>query len=327
MNRLYCVFLTAALGLSTSALWADSFGSGANSFDVEFVTIGNPGNPPDANPNPAGAVPYSYRIGKYEISEQMIDKANALGGLGITNNTRGPDYPATNITWFEAATFVNWLNRSTGNAPAYKFDSRSDFQLWQPGDPGYDPNNLFRNSLAIYFLPSVNEWYKAAYYDPSSETYFDYPTGSDIPPIAVASGTAAGSAVYNQDFSAGPAEIMMAGGLSPYGTMAQGGNTDELEETEFDLTNDSIAGDRGRRGGSWFNSSVFLRAPSRQPESPFPTAISSGGFRVGSTVTEPSSAVLLGSGLIALFKITRRRKEDKQKDRQIKGSERSELFI
>ncbi len=56
---------------------ADTFGSGANSFSIDFVTIGNPGNPPDANPNPAGAVDYEYRIGKYEISEQMIDKANA----------------------------------------------------------------------------------------------------------------------------------------------------------------------------------------------------------------------------------------------------------
>ena len=56
------------------------------------MTIGNPGNPPDANPNPAGRVPYSYRIGKYEISEQMIDKANAAGGLGVTKDTRGPDY-------------------------------------------------------------------------------------------------------------------------------------------------------------------------------------------------------------------------------------------
>jgi formylglycine-generating enzyme len=75
-----------ALALCTSAQ-ADPFGSGANSFEIEFVTIGNPGNLPDANsippgayPNPVGAVPYSYRIGKYEISEQMIDKANDLGG-------------------------------------------------------------------------------------------------------------------------------------------------------------------------------------------------------------------------------------------------------
>ena len=30
-------------------------------------------------------------MGKFEISEQMIDKANALGGLGITKDSRGAD--------------------------------------------------------------------------------------------------------------------------------------------------------------------------------------------------------------------------------------------
>ncbi len=131
---------------------ADTFGSGPNSFEIEFVTIGSPGNAPDDDPNPAGAVDYAYRMGKYEISEQMIDKANALSvesgtPLGITKDTRGPNKPATSVTWFEAATFVNWLNTSTGSVPAYKFDDLGAFQLWQPGDAGYDPNYLYRNSL------------------------------------------------------------------------------------------------------------------------------------------------------------------------------------
>ena len=80
--------------------------------------------------------------------------------------------------------------------------------------------NPFRNSQAQYFLPNVDEWYKAAYYDPTSGVYFDYPTGSDSAPTAVASGTAAGTAVY--DAQVGPADITLAGGLSPYGTMARG---------------------------------------------------------------------------------------------------------
>ena len=37
--------------------FADVFGSGTNEFEIEFVTIGNPGNPPDltGNPRPAGS--------------------------------------------------------------------------------------------------------------------------------------------------------------------------------------------------------------------------------------------------------------------------------
>src|SRR5690606_7183804 len=106
------LFLVASVwcGSLSHAVQADEFGGGANAFSIEFVTIGNPGNPADTtgDPNPAGSVSYAYRIGKYEISEQMIDKANALGSLGITHDNRGPDKPATEITGFEALHFVNW---------------------------------------------------------------------------------------------------------------------------------------------------------------------------------------------------------------------------
>ena len=72
-------------------------------------------------------------MGKYEISEQMINKANTLGGLFITKDTRGADKPASNMTWNEAARFVNWLNTSTGCPQAYKF-------AIQPGEAGYTAN-------------------------------------------------------------------------------------------------------------------------------------------------------------------------------------------
>ena len=166
--------------------------------------------------------PIHISIGKYEISEDMINKANTLGGLLLTKDTRGADKPATSITWNEAARFVNWLNTSTGSPPAYKFavqpgdagyvaaTANANIVLWAVSDgPAINPNNLYRNSLATYFLPSVDEWYKAAYYDPTSGTYFDYPTGSNTAPTLVDNGTAAGTAVYNRPFGHGPADITM----------------------------------------------------------------------------------------------------------------------
>jgi hypothetical protein len=102
------------------------------------------------------------------------------------------------VNWNEAARFVNWINTSTGGTPAYKFalqpgeigyDANANIELWTAGDAGYDPNNLYRNSLARYVLPSVDEWYKAAYYDAMSGVYYDYPTGSNTAPTPVASGT------------------------------------------------------------------------------------------------------------------------------------------
>ncbi len=102
--------------------------SGANEFTIDFVPIGNPGNTADTtgSPNPAGKVDYFYRMGKYEISRDMITKASAAGGLGITladmssYGGNGVDRPATGVTWNEAGRFVNWLNTSQGYSAAYK---------------------------------------------------------------------------------------------------------------------------------------------------------------------------------------------------------------
>jgi formylglycine-generating enzyme required for sulfatase activity len=291
---------------------ADTFGSGANSFEIEFLTIGNPGNPADATgrPIPAGSVPYVYRIGKYEISRSMIEKANADGGLNITLadmtlfSGNGPNKPAAGINWFAAARFVNWLNAGTGNSPAYKFEEGFGFRLWEPGDPGYDPSNLYRNSLARYFLPSVDEWYKAAYFDPATGVYYDYPTGANSVPTSIVSGTAAGSAVYGLPQANGPADVMSAGGLSPYGTMAQGGNVQEWEETDFDLANDNSSSGRGLRGGYWNDNVGLLSSLSRLDSSAANDSLVN-GLRVASAIPEPNS-FLLSACVTSTFLLRRR---------------------
>lgn len=310
-NRLVpgiAAFLAAIASGSAGAAGPSSFeafGSGANSFSIEFVMIGNPGNPPDANPNQVGAVPYAYRIGKYEISEQVIDKANALGGLGITKDTRGPEKPATSVTWYESARFVNWLNTSTGNTPTYKFDANGNFQLWQPVDPGYDATNLYRNKLAKYFLPSINEWHKAAYYDGAAGVYYDYPTGSDAIPDGIDFvGDPVFDAVFN-DGAANPApnDVANVGNLSPYGTAGQGGNVREWEETAFDRVNDVATDQRRTPGGSWgdistsFEATNTLGGVTPQFQGNFL------GLRIASVVPEPSSFLLLCFTLCQLNRV------------------------
>jgi formylglycine-generating enzyme required for sulfatase activity len=313
----------AVLTMLTTTAFADTFGTGANEFTIEFVDIGNPGNAADTTgaPNPAGWVPYVYRMGKYEISRDMITKANTAGSLGIDLQDMSRfggnvgTHPSTGVSWNEAARFVNWLNTSEGLLPAYKFavqpgeggyDANANILLWESGDAGYNSANPFRNELAYYFLPSVDEWYKAAYYDPSSSGYFNYPTGSDSAPTPVASGTTAGTAVYGQSLSPGPADITLAGGLSPYGTMGQGGNVWEWEETEYNLTNDNAGSSRGLRGSGWGGVSGELRAFIRGNGLPTHEDYWI-GFRVAS-VPEPGSITLLGCGLVAALMWWRRRK-------------------
>lgn len=272
-----------------------TFGSGANQFSMEFVPIGNADNPDDPNALfPVGRVEYAYGMGKYEISRDMITKANNQGGLGITMATMdfvtgGPrdDMPATGVSWFEVARFVNWLNESQGHQRAYNFDGSGNFQLWTSAEAWQTGGeNLFRHKDAYYFLPSMDEWHKAAYYDPTSRSYFSYPTGSDAAPTAVASGTGGGTAVYNQSSSQGPADITLAGGLSPYGTMGHGGNVWEWEESEFDLHNNSPSSVRGLRAGAW-NANEFLLLSFVRDTALLPSEEATAvGFRVASLSPE-----------------------------------------
>jgi formylglycine-generating enzyme required for sulfatase activity len=298
-------------GASAESL-LETFGTGANAFTMEFVTIGNPNNAADTtgSPNPAGSVAYTYNLGMYEVSRDQITKANSAGSLGITlqNMTNyggnGLLKPATGISYYEAAKYVNWLNTSTGGTAAYKFDGSGNFQLWSAGDAGYNANNLFRNSLAKYWLPSSNEWYKGAYGSPNG-TWFNYPTGSDSAPTAVAVGTTANTAVYNQSASTGPADITNAGGLSSYGTMGQGGNVWEWMETAYDGTNNTAGENRDIRGGAWYSGSHRLDASIRSFGDPA-SGDYSYGFRVAS-VPEPSTISLLAVGLSGLALVRRRK--------------------
>lgn len=303
----------ALIGWSPVVARADTFGSGARAFQIEFVSIGSPGNVADVTgtPNPAGRVAYPYRIAKFEISEAIIDKAMAQARsdgslLNISKLTTAPDKPAVEITWFEAARFVNWLNTSTNHRQAYQFDDEGVFQLWSPGDAGYDPDNRYRNKLAKYFLPNAHEWYKAAYYDPLAGVYYDFPTGSDREPISVEEGTAAGTAVYLRS-SEFPADVRLAGGLSPFGTMGQGGNVFEWEESPNNLTDPSPLARRAARGGDFVIRSEFMRATTRRGFAPdFEDYFL--GFRVASTaavVPEPSTVAIAAIGLFTLR--TRRR--------------------
>ena len=246
---LVCAAFTLMTQLSAQA---DTFGTSGNEFTIDFVNIGNAGNAADTTSY--GAVPYEYRAGVNEISQNDIAKATASGMANVTAGPWTGNQPAANINWYEAAAFVNFLNTSSGKTVAYDLTFSngswsmalwSSEQAWTAGG-----TNLYRNKDAFYFLPSENEWYKAAYYNAAGTNYFLFPTTSNIDPIAVASGTNAGTAVYN---FAGlqPAAVTDAGGLSPVSTMGQGGNVSEWMESAFDGTNSLASEDRAARGGSY----------------------------------------------------------------------------
>ena len=309
-----CLFLVgAALAASGHAqVITENFGSGANAFSIDFVKVGNPGNAADTtgSPNPAGAVGYEYNIGKFEISRSIVEKASTAGALGITVNTAySLTQPVIGVSWNEAARFVNWLNTSRGFQEAYNFTAtgaNANLTLWGAGQ--YNGNNAFRHKDAVFVLPSLDEWYKAAYYDPTLNSgaggYWDYATRSNTAPTAVSSGTTSGTAVYNRGSTFTPADVNNAGGLSYYGTMAQNGNAWDRMETAADGVNNDPTESRGIRGGK-VNWTGGLAANEIDFGTPTTHESSDVTFRVA-MVPEPSALSLLAVGLGVVLRRRRR---------------------
>ena len=296
MRITHCVaFLFAAFSLAIqTSVQADTFGGRTtNEFTVDFVSISQTNNAADTTGY--GAVPYNYRVGTYEISQLQITKAEQIGMANVSAGAWTNNQPAANLSWYEAAAFVNFLNTNSGKTAAYdltfsdgswSMTLQSSSNAWTAGG-----TNLYRNKDAYYFLPSENEWYKAAYYNPSGTNYFLYPTASSSVPTAVASGTTSGTAVYGGGAVTEPAAVTLAGGLSPYGTMGQGGNVFEWMESSLDGSNSSASADRTVRGGNAFFPESDLRSSFRAYGAP-ELGASTFGFRVAS-VPEPSTYALL----------------------------------
>jgi formylglycine-generating enzyme required for sulfatase activity len=267
----------AALGLALGTLAggtarADTFGSGLNQFTIDFVTIGNPGNGDDVAATPHfGGLPYTYRMGVYEVSEDMITKASASGLANVTAGAWSGSQPAANISWYEAAAFVNWLNTNTGHHAAYNltYSGGWSMSLWSSGEAWQlGGTNLYRHKDAYYFLPSEDEWHKAAYHQNNGATtnYWLYPTGSDSVPDGIDfSGDTAFHAVFHDGHDQGQPNAVTAAGsaASAYGTYGQGGNVWEWCESALDGVNDAGNKYRTLRGGDWNDSALYLRSTSQ----------------------------------------------------------------
>ena len=164
---------------------ADTFGTGGNQFTLDFVPISGATNPTSGY----GIVNYDYRMGTYEITNDQWNKFTASLGVPVTGNpstaydasfydwgTGTTNVPANNVSWYEAAQFVNWLNTSTGHQAAYKFTgtqgtSNYTFAAWSAAEAA-GGTNLYRHKNAYYFLPTEDEWVKAAYWNGTSlQTY------------------------------------------------------------------------------------------------------------------------------------------------------------
>jgi sulfatase modifying factor 1 len=299
---------------------------------IDSVPVGDIGNPNDPTTG-YGAVNYGYSIGKYEVTlNQYTAFLNAVGatdtyglyhpGMESNLNVSGisrrgvsgsytysvigsGDRPVTYVSWYDAARFVNWLHngqRSGGQGAGTTEQGAYNLN-------GVTMAGIFsRNAYWTYGLPSENEWYKAAYYQPmaqggDADNYWLYPTGQNaVPHSRNGSGSDPNSANFRRDdglangFNGGFAVtdstlhsssqnyLTVAGSFSLaesfYGTFDQGGNASEWNDA-------IIGGMRGIRGGAWNNLEDNLRASNQDANNAPHVEYSNVGFRVV-IVPEPS---------------------------------------
>jgi len=112
-----------------------------------------------------------------------------------------------------------------------------------------------RSTGAGFFVPSGDEWHKAAYYDPATASYSFFPTKSNAKPTCACPGTAGDAA--NCDSVLGTTSDVGAypDASSWYGTFDQAGNVTEwsdYKQSRVTCNDGSPSSARLYRGGAYY---------------------------------------------------------------------------
>lgn len=279
---------------------------------LETVPVGNANNP---NHNSGfGGVDHEYEIGKYEVTNnqyveflnaiascdtwQLFDPSQAtdpMGGIDKIGSCPTASYavkpnmgekPVNFVTLQDCMRFVNWLHNGKpvgSQDPTTTEDGVYDMSL---GMFAVIP----RQAGATWAIPTQDELFKAAFYDPvdpvadagGTTDYWEFPTMSDGPATKATANSVGdisnpGADVINWDDGAiwngvigNVTTVGSAGPLSAshYGTYDQGGNIIEWTEDQFQQ--------------SGFTYGWLMGAGSHYPNVPTASAFSNGTATVSS---------------------------------------------
>jgi formylglycine-generating enzyme required for sulfatase activity len=222
--------------------------------------------------------------------------------------------PITYVSWWDSARFANWLangqptgaqTSTTTENGAYNVNGATSGNA-----PARNVTNPNTSAPPTFYIPTENEWYKAAYYSPvlnsGSGGYYKYATQSNADPGnqigsganqanyapgGVFSVTQSSSYDLNQNYLTDVGAFTGSGSF--YGTFDQSGNVFQWN----DLVG-TAGSSRGTLGGGWDGSAFDLSSTRRDTNGPsFDNA--NVGFRLASPVPvpEPSTYAMALAGL------------------------------
>jgi formylglycine-generating enzyme required for sulfatase activity len=277
---------------------------------VEWIPVEYPNNVADSPRNcfgsGCGSVPYRYDISQYVVTNaqyaEFLNAKAASDPLGLYNPSMSTDttnggiaqsgtsgsftysvpsgfanQPVNYVSFYSALRFANWMNNGMGSG-----DTESGAYTLLGGTPV--PSNaatITRNAGGKIFLPSENEWYKAAYYSPAG-TYFAYPFGTST--ITTCGVSFNGQQTNTANCNSAVGQVTIVGSYpasqSPFGTYDQGGDVAEWTDT-------IVSGNTAVRGASWSDPAGNLASSFLQSLPPT-TATNTVGFRVVRVPAEAS---------------------------------------
>jgi sulfatase modifying factor 1 len=260
--------------------------------------------------------------GSYEYTVVGPNGINPAGAESPENR------PITYVSWFDAARFANWMSNgkptvtgTTAEALALIDNGAYDLGTATTGPgPAKNTINPYTGAAPTFYIPTENEWFKAAYFSPvkvsgTAPGYWAYPTQSDTAPgngwdgtdpmaskdlfnqanyraanrYAVTGGTTALTSTSDQNWFTDVGTFSLSS--SYYGAFDMGGNA--WEYTDFL----GVSGtERSMRGGSANNgtSDMTTGRASRLTTSRVGTL----GFRLASPVPEPATVWLASTGAL-----------------------------
>lgn len=254
----------------SDAAWVERRETAKNHFDeiVRWVKVGDPRNSMHLKTE-RGAVEQEFYLAQYELTNAdycMFLNASRAGivneagigdrainpAIGIRRHTIGPgqgflyepepsmaDKPAV-VMATDAIALVNWLHNIHRNGTD---DITSGAYAVANAPP--DPPRVNRNPEALVFIPTIDEWAKAAYFRSGtpSAAYYQYPTATNLKLVPVSGSMPGGrpalrgvETAANFDGKAAWVGSPQGGGLtdvgtngapSGYGAFDMGGNAAE----------------------------------------------------------------------------------------------------